>query len=121
MPAPEQMVSPSPNIQLQQQVRPLQSPTIPNIPASISIHKVASKAEKCNGVQSADNVSPSEENNEQSDQMETNETQSEDEEMVIETDDEEEEAGENEGTANGNVEQNDLRDIFPALRDTETQ
>lgn len=120
MPTPEQMVSPSPNVQPQQPARPLQSPTIPNMPNSITIHKVASKAEKSNFVQSADNLSPVGENDEQLDQMETDETQFEDEEMVDETDDEEE-ADENEGTVNGNVEQNDLRDIFPELRDTETQ
>lgn len=108
MPTPNQMVSPSPNVQPQNAVRPLQPQTFPNISASITIHKVASKSENSNVT------------DEQLDQMETDKTRFEDEEMVHETDDEEEESDGNEGTVNGNVEQNDLRDIFPELRDTET-
>ncbi|XP_055321109.1 uncharacterized protein LOC129577670 isoform X2 [Sitodiplosis mosellana] len=112
MQTPEQMITP--NVQPQQPMRPT---TIPNLPASITLQKVAATAEKSNILQNGETTGQTDEIDEPLNKMESDEPQFEDE-IVDESD---EEAGENEGIGNGSVEQNDLRDIFPELRDDDTQ
>lgn len=116
----EKKTTPS-NIQPQNQAQPMQPPSV-HVLASTIVKKANSTAEMPSMIQNDDSLNQTDENDELMEEMETDETQYEDEAM--DANEEEEETGEkkiDDNNNNNNDETGDLRDIFPELRDTETE
>lgn len=108
-----------PNMQPQQQARPMQPLTIPKLATTITIQEVGTPAEKSVMLQNDDKLNEPDETEVLSNEMEIDEVRYEDEPMNGNV--EVEKTPEKKGDVNSNIEQMDLRDIFPELNDNASQ